>query len=509
MSAAGRRILLVLAALAACGHALARDDENRSVSSRPTLITLCKRDDRAGKWPECKSGALDQQAREIEDRLRAVLARMPPLAALLLKRDAVWFREMLEIFTEEAGGDGAGNREHVTERMKSRLDDLDAMLASAGRKSLAGRWANAFGEVQVSVGADGAYSVEASTSADYGTSDELRLSCEASAVVRADAGGWLSGQLERKPDAQAAPANDEKPVPVKMRLLLQGDTLRLVVGDEAAQGPMAPEVVCEGPNQLTGTYFAANGKVVASALPVEAGAAVAPSFDCRKPETASEEEICADPELASNDQRLNRAWKILLPRLDAASQRHLTADQKSWVTSQAAQFPIFLTPPWEKRRGFVHHTAKARDELARLQRERIAMLEGFDERRAGFKGLWLAHNAIVEIQIDGSGDLTANGRKWEQGSWKDYCEYEITGTVKGARFLAEEPRVNPDTLERDGASLIVNRQDDTFARTRSQRHGKAGYDEPKCRRVSSMSSTARLFPVRPSPDIDAKDGRIR
>ncbi|MFX5793671.1 hypothetical protein ABTD98_21610, partial [Acinetobacter baumannii] len=72
---------------------------------------------------------------------------------------------------------------------------------------------------------------------------------------------------------------------------------------------------CESLGQITGTYFA-SGK--SDATDKADTAFVKPTFDCTHPETATDEEICADPELAENDQRLNRAGKALLPRLDEA-----------------------------------------------------------------------------------------------------------------------------------------------------------------------------------------------
>jgi hypothetical protein len=50
--------------------------------------------------------------------------------------------------------------------------------------------------------------------------------------------------------------------------------------------------------------------------------------------------------------------------------------------------------------------------------------------------------------------------------------------------------------------LIVNKMDDVFA---SKRHDPTDGDEPKCRRSYSNSSTARLFPAKPSPDINNFD----
>jgi hypothetical protein len=73
--------------------------------------------------------------------------------------------------------------------------------------------------------------------------------------------------------------------------------------------------------------------------------------------------------------------------------------------------------------------------------------------------------------------------------------------VKGI-FRSAEKRKNPDTLERDGTMLIVNRLDDSFA---AKRHDPIDTDEPKCRRNYSNSSTVRLFPTKPSPDINNYD----
>jgi len=51
---------------------------------------------------------------------------------------------------------------------------------------------------------------------------------------------------------------------------------------------------------------------------------------------------------------------------------------------------------------------------------------------------------------------------------------------------------------------VVNRFDDAFAKRRYKADGTPinSSDEPKCKRNGTTSSTARLFPVRPSPDIE-------
>jgi hypothetical protein len=82
----------------------------------------------------------------------------------------------------------------------------------------------------------------------------------------------------------------------------------------------------------------------------------------------------------------------------------------------------------------------------------------------------------------------------------------MTGKLVGGLFHSDDKGNNPDTLERDHATLIVNRQDDAFANKRS---GENAVDEMKCKRSPSNSSAARLFPARPSPDINDFGNSIR
>jgi hypothetical protein len=55
-------------------------------------------------------------------------------------------------------------------------------------------------------------------------------------------------------------------------------------------------------------------------------------------------------------------------------------------------------------------------------------------------------------------------------------------------------------MERDHGTLIVNRSDDEWAKRRLNSDSKPDTDagEGKCKRSQSISSTARVFPVRPS-----------
>ncbi|MBR0703851.1 DUF1311 domain-containing protein [Bradyrhizobium diazoefficiens] len=486
----------------------AMDDYLRAASSAPTAITLCGETNGNGtgiKPAICKEKGYDKLVAAIDKSFDTALAKAPANIRPLLKRDEARFNEMIAQAAETVQEvDEAELSDNFVATLRRRKEALDEIADGFGRNGLSGKWVNAFGDLTISPDANGARRIAVDMSAYYG-SDKHRQ-CKLSATVT-KAGSWLSGTIQ-PPDAgpakTASPASQEHARPAKLptiKLRRQGEALRVVMTD--GDDTIGDRDECDDPSQITGTYFASGSADMADKVETSFAA---PTFDCTRPETATDEEICADPDLAENDQRLNRAWKALLPRLDDATRRALMEDQRNWVRTQTEEFPEFLHPAWEKRTSEMHFTASARHHVGALQRERIALLEGFDDKRAGLAGIWLAYNAILEITVDKGGRLTAHGWKWEQGDWKAGCDYDMTGKMAGATFRADEQRKNPDTLERDHAMLIVNRLDDAFAKKRS---GKDEDDEAKCKRRPDNSSTARLFPARPSADIDNFSGSIR
>jgi uncharacterized protein YecT (DUF1311 family) len=494
--------LLLAARLSPTAHARA-DEYTQAESPKPLSISLCQADG----MQDC--GSLAALAGKVEAALPGALAEVGPFTAPLLKRDQVWFRETAETLTEtalqaELAPDG---RDLVDKILRARLKMLEEIAISAGRVGVVGRWVNAFGTVEITDGGNGTTRVRIETSAPYTIGSEENQVCRATATVKAGADGWLAGSII--PDTPPASPTDGIAAPM-LRLKRQAETLRVVAGAESIAGSDAEAAGCSGINQMTGTYFAAGGRGTSAAGSSPELPLVTPTFDCTKPNTADEEEICADPELAENDRRLNVAWNTLLPRLDAETKRLLKEDQRAYVTSQAEQYPEFLHPAWEKQSSDRHHTALGRNMLAKLQLERIALLTGFDEKRQGFEGLWISANAMLDVRREGE-TLTAAGWKWFQGDWKGGCEYSITGTASGQSFKPSQPGPNADTLEREHATLVVNRADDRLAPRRSMDDGTTDPDagEAKCRRNITISSTARLFPVRASPDIAVDFGSIR
>jgi uncharacterized protein YecT (DUF1311 family) len=474
----------------------AMDDFIVASSSAPTAIKLCgDADDHPIKPAACKQAGYDTLVAGIDKAFDAALAKTPAMIRPLLKRDQAWFDEIILSAAESVPqSDDADERAGFTETLRQRTTTLEAIGNGFGRPGYAGDWVNAFGGLVVTPADGGAYRVAIETRAVYGSGNDHVRQCKVNALVKPASEGWLTGMI--LPD-------ETKPAPTKspsIKIRRKGETLRVVVSGQDWSESNRPD--CEYMWQLTASYFA-SGKPDNVTDKADTTFAV-PTFDCARPETASDEEICADPDLADNDQRLNRAWKALLPRLDEATRRALTEDQRGWVHAQAYQYPEFLHPAWEKLTSFMHFTADARDRLDQLQRERIALIEGFDEKRNGIAGVWLAHNAIIKVTVDNDGSVSAKGWKWDQGDWKAGCDYDIQGQLAGGVFRSDEKSKNPDTLERDRATLIVNRQDDMFAKKRGRSD-----EEGKCKRTLSASSTARLFPARPSPDIKDFGASIR
>lgn len=493
------RLATFATALALPFAAYASDDFTAPFSSASTLFNLCGGDNPTIGPDTCKAGGYDYKlAKELDRGVQAALAKAPANVRPLLKRDQAFFYEMiLHAADSMPQSDNADDSKVFADMLQQRLAKLERIGQGFGRAGVLGQWEDAFGSITVAAAEGGAYRLTIDGSATYGTDDERRWQCKATALLKPSSDGWLSGTMLL--DDVVPPDHNKwtQGAPPSFKIRRQGATLRLVADEDPLRG-WWDHLGCKSIQFVTATYFA-SGKLEASTAPDKIDTAfVNPTFDCTKPSTASDEEMCADPDLAENDQRLNRAWKALLPRLDEATRRALMEDQRNWVKAQAGQYPEFLHPAWDKRTYVMHYTSDARRELNKMQRERIALLEGFDETRSGLAGAWMSYTAILNVTPTTDGGLKAVGWKWEQGDWKGGCDYDMEGKVVGGIFRSSEQRKNPDTLERDHATLIVNRLDDDFAK---KRFDSKDPDEMKCKRSPSVSSTARLFPAKRSPDI--------
>jgi uncharacterized protein YecT (DUF1311 family) len=477
---------------------------NVAFSSVPSFVHLCGGDAAILSDKACKDGSFAQQAKALESALQDALDKAPANIRPLLKRDQYWFGETLRIAanSDNLESKNPADREPFERMLIQRVATLAQVKNGFGRAGILGKWENAFGSVTVTTAEDGAIAI--ATDSGYNTDDDKRWRCQATARVKPSSNGWLMGTVVAgsKPEQVEAAAKAAgykiapfKPLAIRMRR--QGETLRVVSAEPDGERDNTPDP-CANIEQVTTSFFASGKLDAAAAADKIETTFVAPTFDCARPATASEEEICADPDLADSDGRLNRAWKALLPRLDETTRGALIEDQRRWLREQASQYTASLHPAQDKMRSDLHHTRSARGDLGKLLRERIALLEGFDETRKGLLGLWLGYTAVLKVEPTDDGGVSAAGFKWV-GDYKGGCEYDMNGKVVNGAFRSGEKRKNPDTLERDHATLIVNRLDDEFAR---KRFSSDDPDEQKCKRTPGISSTARLFPVHPSPDID-------
>jgi uncharacterized protein YecT (DUF1311 family) len=506
------------AALAAClvsasidSVALAsQDNPDLAFSGMPLLIDLCSANS-VLTADGCKKSGTDKLVAELDHALQAALAKAPANIKPLLKRDQAWFGEMITSVVEEMSENPVTDRDALAKMLRGRLAALGQIESGFGRAGVVGTWQDAFGSVTVTAADDGAYRVAIATDAVYGTAEHRRWTCQATALVKPGADGWLTGEVPPEiPPEKTTVGKDyknpgSKPGPgplVAIKIRRQGETLRLVIDERDTRTDTRPH--CYNIEPVTATYFASGPTDSAAAADKTDASFVLPTFDCTRPYSASDEETCADPELADDDQRLNRDWKTLLPRLDEATRHALSEDQRNWVRAQMHQYPYALHPAEAKVSSFMHYAGSARAALLRLQRGRMALLEGFDENRKGLGGVWLSYTAMLTVTQKHDGSVSAEGFKWFQGDWKGGCEYAIEGTVRDGAFRSDNKGTNdkgknPDTLERDHAMLVVNRLDDVFA---AKRPPSDDEDQQKCKRAPSISSTARLFPARPSPDFD-------
>jgi uncharacterized protein YecT (DUF1311 family) len=277
---------------------------------------------------------------------------------------------------EMPGSDNADERERFAGILKGRLAALARIAQGFGRTGVLGTWEDMLGSVTVTPADDGATRIAFDITASCGPADseERQWHCKATALLKPGANGWLEGTMdaETKTGAEGQPL---KPPSVKLRR--QGETLRVVVAaalDASWQNwPEVSHPSCKDNDALTGNYFASGKLDPALTSDKTDTSFVAPSFDCAHPFSASDEEICADPDLAAGDVRLDRAWKALLPRLDEATRRALMDDQRHWIRAQANECTEFLHPDWYKQTNFMHYTSYTRFELDSLQRERIAL----------------------------------------------------------------------------------------------------------------------------------------
>src|SRR5712671_3244376 len=436
----------------------------------------------------------DRELAGLDRAMDNILVRLgtgDKLTTMLLRRDQRWFFDALGVkYKNKFTRADDPERQRILEAMQDRMKLLEGLASNAAR-GLAGRWVNTFSEAKLEALDSGTIRITVTNKATDATDDDT--TCNAVAQVKPDRDGWLAGMATRIVDDDPPAAGDPADSPFRLRLRLQGNTLRIVLM------PSEMDSFCGVPEQITGSYFLVAAAEPRSGLPA---AVVSPSFSCATAKLPDEEEICGDPDLAARDVEIAQAYRDIQRKLEAKTFGFLRDDQRAWAKDNAVAFDANLLPAWDKQFTERHHTGNARNELLLRQNERLAMLTNLEPARQGFTGLWLANNALLIIKADPEkpGNLSATGRKWQSGDYKSHCDFEADGKIVGGTFRSDD---SFPQLALDGVTLTVDGRDPD--RTRGNRRLR---DQPiYCTRMDSAK--VRLFPVKPHPDIDQSDGRIR
>src|SRR5215470_4381082 len=341
----------------------------------------------------CNEQELRKLGNEIDDELARLLRRADPLTALLLKRDQVYFTDILGA-DNVPGFQSHGDKEYarIFAALKARRRALSE-LRVGGVTTVEGNWINVFATVTIGKAEAGSPTITVKSRLSYPHENRGEVDCAAMVIAASGKDGWYSATVGDK--------DSEGRLDV-IRFRLQGNTLRIVheVNNEAGVCDGKPHDSDSdrrsGADVLTGSYFPTGPATKAAAAPAPA---VAPSFDCTKAENADEEEICADPEMAEADRNIARLFRDSMRRLPRTVADYLRADQRSWASDNSKDFLFNLQPGSDKAQSMVHHTSAAREQLFLRQQQRILLIGNLDEKRKGIEGVWHGYNASLTLAL--------------------------------------------------------------------------------------------------------------
>jgi uncharacterized protein len=436
----------------------------------------------------CNEQELRKLGSEIDDELARLLRSADPLTALLLKRDQVYFTDIL-------GADNIpGFQSHndkgyarILAALKARRRGLTELRAG-GVTTLEGDWSNVFANVTIAKAEAGSLAIAIKSRLSYPNENRGEVDCAAMVTAAPGKDGSYS----------AAVGKDHEGRLDIIRFRLQGNTLRIVheVNGEAGVCDGKPHDSDSdrrgGADVLTGSYFPIGPAAKAAGATARA---VAPSFDCAKAENADEEEICADPEMAQADRNIARLFREAMRRIDHTIAGYLRADQRSWASDNSTDFLFNLQPGSDKAQSTVHHTSAARERLFLRQQQRILLIANLDEKRKGIEGVWHGYNASLTVapaKGKSDGTLHAEGSKWDLEDYKAYCNFTSDGKIENGIFKAvnEFPK-----LTRDSGTLVIGAESNDS-------------EQPSyCWRMRSPK--ARLFPVKPGSGIEEISKQLR
>jgi uncharacterized protein len=429
----------------------------------------------------CNDAELRSLGAEIDTEMARLTRGADPLTVLLLKRDQVWFTDILGAvnLSEFQGQDDAAYA-RLLASLKARRRAL-AHQRTGNVTTPEGSWSNAFASATVAKAAGEAFMLTLEARLSYPEANRGEIDCAAKVTGTLGKDGWYAANVSDKEDSDGRLDT--------IRFRLQGNTLRLVHEPNMEAG------VCDGkPHEsegdrrgsadvLTGSFFA-TGPAVAGGSPARA---VAPSFDCGKAENADEEEICADPDLAQADRGIARLYVDKIKTLEHKLAGFLRTDQRGWASDNSLGYLANLQPGQDKAQAMVHHTSDARRQLYLRQRLRLLLLANLDDQRKGLDGLWLGYNASLAFapaKGKSDGTISAQGGKSDVEDYKAHCDFAGDGRIENGGFKTKDEFPK---LTREAGTLLIEGNDED----------QPGY----CSRMRSPK--ARLFPVKAGVGIEA------
>src|SRR5262249_31834123 len=198
----------------------------------------------------CNEQELRKLGNEIDDELARLIRSADPLTALLLKRDQVYFTDILGV--EHI----AGFQSHDDESYVRILAALNARrralteLRVGGVKTLEGHWSNVFASATIAKAEAGSLTIAIKSRLSYPHENRGEVDCEATVTAALGTDGWYSAAVGDK--------DYEGRLDI-IRFRRQGTTLRIVheVNGEAGvcDGKPHDGDRRSGADVLTGSYF--------------------------------------------------------------------------------------------------------------------------------------------------------------------------------------------------------------------------------------------------------------
>jgi len=448
----------------------------------------------------CGAQELRDLGGEIDTELARLLRGADPLSAMLLKRDQIWFREILAAENTSAFH---GQQDTVYARLLAVLKVRRHALARLRTGSVttpAGSWSNAFAAATVGKAAGDALTITLQARLSYANENRGEVACAATATAALGKDGWYSATIGDK--------KDDKGNFDVIRFRLQGNTLRVVhetnhevavcTGSELSSDDSSRRVDrhvfrCRPGRECQRQRRRAHDRAVVSLR--NRGECRRAGDLCRsRPRTSRRRDRAA----LSPDHPPSR------PQADGAATRRPARLGLRKCGRLSGQFAAGLGQGAEQRAS---HQRRAQSAFAAAERAHLAARQSRRDTQGAYRLMarpqWLAHARPAKGNSDGT--MHGAGAKWDVEDYKTHCDFASDGGIENGAFKAVDEF---PTLTRDGGTLVVAAEDPDKESDFFDKDGNLKREQPDyCWRLRSPKM--RLFPVKPGSGIEAISSRLR